>query len=101
MKAVVVGECLPDPTALGLEDPDMVAADEAPPEVRGVLTENVGGIFAGHRSSATGASREVIVPSAAVGYFRNAGLAFRESRVRSASEVSPEELNALRRQGPY
>ena len=44
----------------------------------------------------------IIVPAEAVPYFKAKGLRFRNTRVRSAGELPPEEIARLRReQGPY
>jgi hypothetical protein len=44
----------------------------------------------------------IIVPAEAVPYFRDKGLKFRNTRVRSAGELPPKEIARLRReQGPY
>ncbi len=44
----------------------------------------------------------IIVPAEAVPYFKAKGLKFRDTRLRSAGELPPEEIAKLRReQGPY
>jgi hypothetical protein len=44
----------------------------------------------------------IIVPAEAVRYFKEQGLRFRNTRVLSAGELPPEEINRLRQeQGPY
>jgi hypothetical protein len=44
----------------------------------------------------------IIVPEEAVPYFKAKGLRFRNTRVLSAGDLPPEEINKLRReQGPY
>jgi hypothetical protein len=44
----------------------------------------------------------IIVPAEAVRFFKEKGLTFRNTRVRSAGDLPPGEINKLRReQGPY
>jgi hypothetical protein len=44
----------------------------------------------------------IIIPADALPYFEGKGLRFRKSKVRSAGDLPPEEINKLRReQGPY